>query len=794
MKKIVFITLFLALLTGTVGVLWGAPVANTTGPPTGTSYATSARITADKETAREIRSRYAQTGVLSSSDRQALRELESPSIGISPAKLPGTRFTYTAYPQNADYWTGSTTDSLKTQTSLVKGVAYEVGWFMFDISGIPAGSTITSVRFNGYVNNAYWPWWSLTPVSFDPRTAPAHDLFNDIVAESTSGYLYQEENADFAVGWKQYNLNESANTQLQAALTQGWFAMGMFDVDFTASLYICFDGWNETNRPYLTIEYTEVTTYPWAEGFEAGFVKLANAAGNTTDWALDATLFTEGVQSAYNPYQVSSINTLVSIPFDLSGSTNPILKFDHIAKVEANYDHCYVEISTNGGSNWVILPQSAYRGSGSYIDPLYNYPEGPCFMESSYATWLGDTPANSWWKTETFSLADYQAFSNVLLRFRLKSDVSVQYYGWLIDNVQVKESTTYAFSLTLPEDSTALIGGSHDYSVTIQNTGADQDDFAPAVIGDGLWTYDIYLGDGATPYSSPITILPGGSAWFIIRVTVPASGVIVGDTDTQNFSVTSSLGMAVQNFSLTTTAVGSIPGDTIADAWIIPSLPFTANGSTVGFSDNYGNFGQIPELVNLVNTANLSYYPDWTLGASPDVVYQLTLAEPTLLSIDLLGSQFDTSLALVTAPGTGPADVILINDDYWYEPVAFVSYVNSGCNYVPPGTYYIIIGGYDYYSGAYTLTVTAAPPPVTPEVTVQVDTATDQLILSWVQTAGMTYTIYSDYDPLGSFDWVEATGVDAAQYIFSPIPEDNTFYRVTEKFCFPGTRSPIPPD
>ena len=72
------------------------------------------------------------------------------------------------------------------------------------------------------------------------------------------------------------------------------------------------------------------------------------------------------------------------------------------------------------------------------------------------------------------------------------------------------------------------------------------------------------------------------------------------------------------------------------------------------------------------------------------MVYQLNFSQPTLLSIDLAGSSYDTALALVTAPGTNPADVLLIDDD---GPTQ-VSYVDSGCNYVPAGTCYIVIGGF----------------------------------------------------------------------------------------------------
>ena len=49
----------------------------------------------------------------------------------------------------------------------------------------------------------------------------------------------------------------------------------------------------------------------------------------------------------------------------------------------------------------------------------------------------------------------------------------------------------------------------------------------------------------------------------------------------------------------------------------------------------------------------------------------------------------------------------------------------------------------------------------------------------------MPYNIYSDTNPYGSFSTVVATGLNASAYTISPIPAVNTFYRVTEYFCYP---------
>jgi hypothetical protein len=134
----------------------------------------------------------------------------------------------------------------------------------FDISGIPDGATINSVEFHGYVNATNFPYWSITPVSNDPVTASPSVLYSDISAEASSGfYLYQDEGSSYTTGWKVHTLGGPINANLQAALTQNWFAIGIFDRDVSSTYYIGFDGWNETNKPYLVIDYTYVIPYSW---------------------------------------------------------------------------------------------------------------------------------------------------------------------------------------------------------------------------------------------------------------------------------------------------------------------------------------------------------------------------------------------------------------------------------------------------------------------------------------------------------------------------------------------------
>ena len=170
----------------------------------------------------------------------------------------------TVYPSNYSYATGSCTSSTKTQVSLVK--AYpptEAGWMKFDVSSIPDGATINSVEFHGFVNANNFPYWSITPVTNNPETASPSVLYADINAEANTGfYLYRNETGTITNDWKTYMLGGNVNADLEAALAQNWFAIGIMDRD-NGTYFISFDGWNETNIPYLVIDYTLIPTETW---------------------------------------------------------------------------------------------------------------------------------------------------------------------------------------------------------------------------------------------------------------------------------------------------------------------------------------------------------------------------------------------------------------------------------------------------------------------------------------------------------------------------------------------------
>jgi len=216
-------------------------------------------------------------------------------------------------------------------------------------------------------------------------------------------------------------------------------------------------------------------TLPLIETFEPGFTWTYNPPTNNTNWTLFSTLFHSTPNCARNQYGLTNKNVLlISRRIDLSAKTNAFLSFWHIAKTDGDRDHCYVEISTDGGANYDQLPVSTYIGLGKYYQPTQNLPEGPSFDEDSYTEWGtgSETPTNTWWKNENFDLSAYAGSNNVVIRFRLVTDNSTNKYGWLLDDISIKayngvgsEMNPLSFEVELQSGETTT------ETLTVTNTG-----------------------------------------------------------------------------------------------------------------------------------------------------------------------------------------------------------------------------------------------------------------------------------------------------------------------------------
>ncbi|HOX24288.1 MAG TPA: FlgD immunoglobulin-like domain containing protein [Candidatus Krumholzibacteria bacterium] len=128
-------------------------------------------------------------------------------------------------------------------------------------------------------------------------------------------------------------------------------------------------------------------------------------------------------------------------------------------------------------------------------------------------------------------------------------------------------------------------------------------------------------------------------------------------------------------------------GDTIADAIMVPGLPFADTGTTTGYQDDYDEV-----------------CPNNTPG-SPDVVYAFVPISPLEIDIDMLGSSYDTKIYLYDAA----QNLVACNDDYYPDYVSALSRIPVDPAAAP---YHLIIDGYGGEHGEYVLQMTEYVPCV----------------------------------------------------------------------------------
>jgi hypothetical protein len=128
----------------------------------------------------------------------------------------------------------------------------------------------------------------------------------------------------------------------------------------------------------------------------------------------------------------------------------------------------------------------------------------------------------------------------------------------------------------------------------------------------------------------------------------------------------------------------SYPGDTLSDPFFIGSLPFTASGSTCGYTNDY------------------DYACPYTGSTAPDVVFKFAPTTDRFLTIDLCASTYDTKVYVFR---NTIGNVIACNDDYcaWQSRLANVPFLAGNA-------YYIVVDGYGGSCGTYTMALSEYQP------------------------------------------------------------------------------------
>ncbi|MGX5689965.1 DUF6443 domain-containing protein [Arcticibacter tournemirensis] len=148
---------------------------------------------------------------------------------------------------------------------------------------------------------------------------------------------------------------------------------------------------------------------------------------------------------------------------------------------------------------------------------------------------------------------------------------------------------------------------------------------------------------------------------------------------------------------------------------MITSGVLAQDGTDMSKAINAGVFGNRTFHDSRDNTSDrgITYYNNydesdnseqWYGQPSPDVWYKLTVSGTADLTVSLCGSVLDTYVHLVDSNSRE----IISNDEYC-GGASYISYSIQS-----PGTYYVVVEGYSYLTGPYTLEITGSSSTITP--------------------------------------------------------------------------------
>ena len=158
----------------------------------------------------------------------------------------------------------------------------------------------------------------------------------------------------------------------------------------------------------------------------ATYWTITKTPSNSPQW--DSTY--KSFYSAPNSYTDSkngnyvnnaTVTMTLTNPIDLSGYSNPRLRFWTKFDIESNWDYGQVQISTNNGSTWIALEgEHTEPGEGSFQPP------GEPVYDGTKSSWV----------KEEISLSGYVS-SQFKIRFRLRTDSYTTRDGWYLDDIGV---------------------------------------------------------------------------------------------------------------------------------------------------------------------------------------------------------------------------------------------------------------------------------------------------------------------------------------------------------------------
>jgi len=194
------------------------------------------------------------------------------------------------------------------------------------------------------------------------------------------------------------------------------------------------------------VKYILKTEYPtWTmrdtitKVYGAPTLQFSDDAVNTTNWTgswgltssdfvSSPTSFTESAGGNYQSNANDSYELIQTV--DLTNATSAEVSFYAKWQIEADYDYCQFQVSTNGGASWIgqcgnyTVEGSSTPWNGSV------QPDGEPVYEGTQASWV----------LEEINLSDYLGQS-IKMRFVFESDGAVNQDGFYFDDFKIAYNT-----------------------------------------------------------------------------------------------------------------------------------------------------------------------------------------------------------------------------------------------------------------------------------------------------------------------------------------------------------------
>jgi hypothetical protein len=379
-------------------------------------------------------------------------------------------------------------------------------------------------------------------------------------------------------------------------------------------------------------------------------------SGTQDSWVLSGAQTTSGVNAWFaTDFDTLSDQRLVSPAIVLPDvSESPLtLRFQNRQAFETPntdgrcWDAGILEISTNGGSTWAQVPQSALL-SDPYDNIIWNDTPGNNPITNDYGATMAwcDPGAPPTWVMSVVDLDAY-AGSTAQFRWRLGSDSAAGNEGWYLDDISVQSCVPSPYGVSVSPDmaATGAAGDAVVYQVAITNTGQLTDTFDLAASG-ATWT--------TTLSTAVVTLNPGASDTFTVTVEIPA-GALGNASDTATITATSQGDGGVSDSTNLTTSVDPVAGVQLAvDATSLNGEP----GAVITYTVYVTNSGNITDGYVLSVSENV-----WITEVDP-LIATLGPGESTAVSvivhIPANAASGDSDTVLVTAVSNADPAVIEI--------------------------------------------------------------------------------------------------------------------------------------